>query len=122
MCGLQFFGQVAVRGVRIHERIVRKRRAEAKTDDEAVHFRDRVQLALRVHDLFKHAALFIGQCVFYFRQVICDVSSQLIRAPAGFDRPKLRINVAEEKVFKKTHSGSPSFSFKVGILALSFIR
>ncbi len=67
MCGLQFFGQVAVRGVRIHERIVRKRRAEAKTDDEAVQLRDRIQLALRVKDLIKRAALIIGQGVFYFR-------------------------------------------------------
>ena len=50
MCGLQFFGQVAVRGVRIHERIVRKRRAEAKTDDEAVQLRDRIQFALCVKD------------------------------------------------------------------------
>ena len=50
MCGLQFFGQVAVRGVRIHERIVRKRRAEAKTDDEAVQLRDRIQLTLCVKD------------------------------------------------------------------------
>ena len=50
MCGLQFFGQVAVWGIRIHERIVRKRRAEAKTDDEAVQLRDHIKFALRVHD------------------------------------------------------------------------
>ena len=67
MCGLQFFGQVAVRGVRIHERIVRKRRAEAKAYDEAVRLRDRIQLALCVKDLIKRAALIIGQGVFYFR-------------------------------------------------------
>lgn len=58
MYGLQFFGQVAVRGVRIHERIVRKRRAEAKTDDEAVRLRDRIRLALRVKDFVAQAPLF----------------------------------------------------------------
>ena len=67
MCGLQFFCEIAVWGIRIHERIVRKRRAEAKTDDEAVQLRDRIQLALRVKDLIKRAALIIGQGVFYFR-------------------------------------------------------
>lgn len=67
MCGLQFFCEIAVRGVRIHERIVHKRRAEAKTDDETVQLRDRIQLALRVKDLIKRAALIIGQGVFYFR-------------------------------------------------------
>ena len=67
MCGLQFFVQIAVRGIRIHESVVCKRRAEAKTDDEAVQLRDRIQLALRVKALIKRAALIIGQGVFYFR-------------------------------------------------------
>ena len=50
MCGLQFFVQISVRSIRIHESIVRKRRAEAKTDDEAVQLRDRIQFALCVKD------------------------------------------------------------------------
>ena len=103
MCGLQFFVQIAVRGNRIHERIVCKRRAETKPDDKAVQLRDRIQLALRVKDFIEYAALFIEQSVFYFRQVIRDVDSQLVRAAAGFDRPRLRINVTEEQVFNKLY-------------------
>ena len=67
MYGLQFFGQVAVRGIRIHEGIVRERGAEPKADNEAVQFRDRIQFTLRVKDLIKRAGLIIGQGVFYFR-------------------------------------------------------
>lgn len=119
MCGLQFFGQVAVRGIRIHERIVCKRSAEAKSDDEAVQFRDRIQLTLCVKDLVDQAALFIGQGVFYFRQVIRNVDSQLVRAAAGFYRPRLGINVAEEKVFKEIHFFTPPFRGLVGSFAFS---
>ena len=50
MCGLQFFGQIAIWSIRVHERIVRKRGAEAKADNEAVQLRDRIQLTLRVKD------------------------------------------------------------------------
>ena len=50
MCGLQFFCEFAVWGIRIHEGIVRERGAEAKADDEAVQLRDRIQLTLRVKD------------------------------------------------------------------------
>ncbi len=67
MCGLQFFCEFAVWGIRIHEGIVRKRGAEAEADDEAIQLRDRIQLALRVKDFIKQAPLFIGQGVFYFR-------------------------------------------------------
>ena len=72
MCGLQFFCEIAVWGIRIHERIVRERGAEAKADNEAVQFRDRIQLTLCVKDFVEQAALFIGQRVFYPRQVIRD--------------------------------------------------
>ena len=119
MCGLQFFCEVAVWGVRIHERIVRKCSAEPKADNEAVQLRDRIQLALRVHDFFKHTALFIGQGVFYFRQVIRNVNSQLVRAASGFHRPCLGINVAEEKVFKEIHFFPPPFRGFVGSFAFS---
>ena len=58
MYGLQFFVQISVRSIRIHERIVRKRRAEAKTDDEAVRLRNRIRLALRIKDFVAQAPLF----------------------------------------------------------------
>lgn len=119
MCGLQFFGQVAVRSICIHEGVVCKRRAEAKADDEAVQLRNRIQLALRVKDIFKHTVLFIGQSVFYFRQVIRDEGSQFIRAAAGLHRPRLGINVAEEKVFKEIHFFPPPFRGFVGSFAFS---
>lgn len=119
MYWLQFFGQVTVRGVRIHERIVCERGAEPKADNEAVQFCDRIQLTLCVKDFVEQAALFIGQGVFYFRQVICDIGSQLIRVTAGFYRPRLRINVAEEKVFKKIHFFPPPFRGFVGSFAFS---
>ncbi len=67
MCGLQFFCEIAVWGIRIHERIVRKRGAEAEADDEAVQLRDDIQFALCVKDFVEQAALFIVQSVFYFR-------------------------------------------------------
>ena len=121
MCGLQFFSQVAVRDIRIHEGIVRERGAEPKADNEAVQLRDRIQLALRVHDFFKHTALFIGQGVFYFRQVIRNVNSQLVRAAAGFYRPRLEIYVAEEKVFKEIHFFPPPFKGWIGSFAFSFL-
>ena len=89
MCKLQFFGQITERRIRIHEGVVGEPRAEAKTDDEAVQLRDRIQLALRIHDSFKYAALFIGQRIFDLRQEIRDKGSQLIRAAAGFDCPRL---------------------------------
>ena len=67
MCGLQFFGQVTVRCVRILDRIVRKRRAAAKRFYQ-IPSCIRVSLTgLRVKDLIKRAALIIGQGVFYFR-------------------------------------------------------
>ena len=50
MCGLQFLGQIAIWSIRVHERIVRKRGAEAKAYDEAVQLRDRIQFALCVKD------------------------------------------------------------------------
>lgn len=53
MCGLQFFVQIAVRGIRIHESVVCKRRAEAETDDETVQLRDRIQLTLCVKIFFQ---------------------------------------------------------------------
>ena len=121
MCGLQFFCEVAVWGVRIHERIVRKCSAEPKADNEAVQLRDRIQLALRVHDFFKHTALFIGQGVFYFRQMIRNVNSQLVRAAAGFYRPRLGINVAEEKGFKEGQFFTPPFKRWGGSFAFSFL-
>ena len=102
MCGLQFFVQIAVRGIRIHESVVCKRRAEAETDDETVQLRDRIQLTLCVKNFFKQAALIIGQSGFYFRQVICDIGSQLIRVTAGFYRPRLRIDIAEKQILNKT--------------------
>ena len=116
MCGLQFFGQISIWSIRIHEGIVRERRAEAGTDDEAVQLRDRIQLALCVKDLIKHAALFIKhaalfirQGVFYSRQVVCYVYSQLIHAAAGFHHSRLGIDVAENR-----------FSMKfIGILSTS---
>ena len=119
MCGLQFFCEIAIWSIRVHERIVRKRGTEAKADDEAVQLRYRIQLALRVKDLIKYAALFIVQGVFYFRQVICNVYSQFIRAAAGIHRPRLRINVAEEKVFKEIHFFAPPFKGLVGSFAFT---
>ncbi len=101
MCGLQFFGQIAIWSIRVHERIVRKRGTEAKADDEAVQLRDRIQLTLRVKNFIERAALIVWQGVFYLRQVIRNVDSQLVRAAAGFYRPRLGINVAEEKGFKE---------------------
>ena len=97
MCGLQFFGQIAIWSIRVHERIVRKRSTEAKTDDEAVQLRDRIQLALRVKDLFKRAALFFWQGVFYLRQVIRDEGSQFIRAAARSYRSRMGINIAKKR-------------------------
>ena len=119
MCGLQFFVQIAVRGIRIHESVVCKRRAEAETDDETVQLRDRIQLTLCVKNFFKQAALIIGQSGFYFRQVICNVDSQLVRTAVGFYRPRLRINVAEEKVFKEIHFFPPPLRGFVGSFAFS---
>ena len=119
MCGLQFFGQVAVRGIRIHEGIVRERGAEPKADNEAVQFRDRIQFTLRVKDLIKRAALFFGYGGFCFRQVIRNVNSQLVRAAAGSYCPQLGINVAEEKVFKEIHFFPPPFRGFVGSFAFS---
>ena len=113
MCGLQFFCEFAVWGIRIHEGIVRKRGAEAEADDEAI------QLTLCVKNFFKQAALIIGQSGFYFRQVICDIGSQLIRVTAGFYRPRLGINVAEEKVFKEIQFFAPPFRGFVGSFAFS---
>ncbi len=113
------FCLVAVWGIRIHERIVCERGAEPKADNEAVQLRDRIQLALRVKDFIKQAPLFIGQGVFYVRQVIRNVDSQLVRAAAGFYRPRLGINVAEEKVFKEIHFFTPPFRGFVGSFAFS---
>ena len=122
MCGLQFFGHVAVWGIRIHERIVRKRGAETKAYDEAIQFRDRIQLTLRVKGFIKQSPLFIGQGVFYFRQVIRNVDSQLVRAAAWFHCPRLGIYVAEEKVFKEGHFFPPPFSRYRGSFAFNFLR
>lgn len=119
MCELQFFSQITEGRSCIHEGVVGEPRAETEAEDKTIKFRDRIQFALCVKDSVKNLVLFIGQSIFYLRQVIRDVSSQLIRTTAGFDRPRLRIDVAEEKFFDEGHFAEPPFDGRVGSFAFS---